>query len=629
MSEARAQSESNANDSLSGFREGCLFWIGFTVVALVIRGVRWDENYEFAQAMTGLVPYDDAHPLRQYTRAAYNLQFYSSALILNVSENPLVLNGFRNLLFIASTVLPPFMLGAWLSRNAWVGHCAAVLILLGVHLEFDGVYPQFLWPGMFSNGHVGLAYALIFAGCLAAGHLRCAGLLLGLMPMIHLGQIPPALALAGLYAIYCVRKNNLQPLKNAVIFFSVGVVLCTVFYVIQQQFVLPPVTDGPYFSDADPRPIWQGRITSHDMHRQIPTGNIHVITVATLLIGWLGWFRLHREESRIVTVWFWIALYATSVIVITYAIMVIHLALGADIPYLLLGWLPYRLLNHLPPILVVMGLTVLTRIADDDSSKSFPALFVSGCVMFAALKPLLPYVVGSDLYSRYLFHNDLLLFALVGIASAFLSIQDRRATISLLIGWIVLAVLHRYGAAIVLVSGLITFGLLRNIVSFEFESSRWAMILVAAIGLITILWPQYQNREHLPVGIYEADVAEILDARGDGDALLLARPQQVLLQAQTGHPVFADMATEFHASYRPSLGPSIKAMYEEVYGIWFEDRGEAPPGWQTTWSAHTPEHWTDIRDRWNIEYVIVPNSVVIQLEPVLRGELDKLYALPE
>ena len=630
MSEASAESQAESNDRLPGFREGCLFWLGFTLIALVIRGVRWDENYEFAQAMTGLVPYDDAHPLRQYTLAAYNLQFYSSALILLISENPIWLNGFRNMLFIACTVLPPFMLGTWLSRNAWIGHATAVFVLLGVHLEFDGAYPQFIWPGMFSNGHVGVGYMLIFAGCLAAGHVRCAGLLLGLAPAIHLGQIPPALALAGLYAIRCVYMKDYAPLKNAVVYFGVGILCCIVFYAIQQRFALPPVTDGPYYSDADARAIWQGRIVSHDMHRQIPYGNVHIVTVATLLIGWVGGFRLRSDKSALMSCWLWLTVYATCVIATTYAIMAAHYLLGPDVPYLLLGWLPYRLLNHLPPILIVMALTTLAGIKKpDDSFNVISVFFVGACLVFAVCKPILPHLLGDDLYSRYFFHNDLLLFALIGATAGVLSVREKRAVALFLIAWAWLAFVHRYGAAITLASALLAVALIRNGSSSLFSFSRMATVPIVIVVLTAILWPESRNRTHLPVGEFEASTATLLHDRGDGDALIVAHPQQVLLQAQTGHPVFADMATEFHASYRPSLGPSVQAMYDDVYGIWFEERLFPPPGWQAAWTARTPEQWAGIRDRWNIEYLIAPSTVEIQLEPLLTGDLDTLYALPE
>ena len=44
---------------------GCALWVAFSVVAMLLRGVRWDENFEFAQAMTGQVPYPDGHPMVQ------------------------------------------------------------------------------------------------------------------------------------------------------------------------------------------------------------------------------------------------------------------------------------------------------------------------------------------------------------------------------------------------------------------------------------------------------------------------------------------------------------------------------------------------------------------------------------
>lgn len=631
---APESSHTNAETShapISGLWLGTLFWLLYTCVAIALRGVQWDENYEFAQAMLGQVVYDDAHPIRQYTLSAYNLQFYSSALILYLNEDPLWICGFRNFLFIASSVLPTFLLGTWLSGRSFVGHAATILFLIGIHLEFDGVYPQFIWPGMFSNGHIGIAYVLIFVGLLARGSLRWAGLMLGLMPAIHLGQMPPALLLAGLYAIHCGRTHNWCPLKHAIAWFSVGIVCCVFFYMIQSAFTLPPVTSGPYFSDDPARVIWEGRIATRDMHRAIPTGNIHIVTAAFLGIAIGGWLYLRTIKSPLAACWGWLSVYGFGVIVIVYSISAVHLLMGTNIPFLMLGWLPYRLLNHLAPLLLIMQLSLL---ATATKKETVFALFLPLAFLFELLKPIYPKLLGESLTSRYLTQNDSLFFILLALSVFFLLIHSRNRSrhfqiISFAIITGLIATRHQFGATVFLLVSVFAFAQLR--VNLEGLHKR-ALPIAYALGALVLagtLYQGFQLRTHLPIGTFERDLTALLEAKGHPDALIAAAPDQVLLQAQTGHPIFTDMATEFHASYRPSLGPSVQQMYEDVYGIWFEQRDTLALNWHTLWNERSPEEWRALKERYNIEYLVAPIGVHPQLDIVLESDYAILYQMPE
>lgn len=625
----------------SQFILGCALWCTFCLLAVFIRGVRWDEDYEFAQAMTGLVPYDDGHPLRQYTLAAYNLQFYASALLLKFTDSPLLFNGLRNLLFNLATVLPAFMLGTWLSRRAWIGHVAVVFILMGIHLQFDGVYPQFIWPGMFSNGHIGTGYALLFAGCLAARHHRIAGLLLGLMPMIHLGQFPPAGLLALLYTLHCYRNADRIPIKNAVIGFITGIVCCAIFYLIQQQSALPLVTDGPYFAQGDISAIWQGRMASgRDMHRSLPTGNIHLIAFATVLIALLGWFRLRNHDARIASPWSWLSVYALSIIGLVYSIALIHFLLqraDADIPYLLLGWLPYRLLNNLAPILLVMCLTLIANATAQSPKRPNRLVYlIPALLVFQLAKPLYPFITGEALYFRYLWHNDSLCFILVGAASgalAYHSENDRPisvpSAVAIFVATGLLALTHQFGAACFLLGGLLTLVLQTRNADWSSMKKAIPVYTLSALVLLALMVDECRNREHLPIGDFEQQLTRILNDEGKPNALIAARPDQVLLQAQTGHPIFTDMATEFHASYRPALGPSIQQMYSDVYGITFMPTSRPAQSWQSIWTTRFTSEWTALRDKYGIEFLVTPNDVRPQLPLVFEGDLDSLYRIPE
>jgi len=131
-------------------RWGVLFWLLFCVVAVLIRGVRWDETFEHAQVITGQAPYPEGHPLRVYVRGAFSLQTYASAAALALGAGPALVCGARNVLFLLGTVLPVFLLHRLGVRELIVTNAAGGirrsfrpgdLGLLRDHLNLMGVHP--------------------------------------------------------------------------------------------------------------------------------------------------------------------------------------------------------------------------------------------------------------------------------------------------------------------------------------------------------------------------------------------------------------------------------------------------------------------------------------------------------
>ena len=49
-------------------------------------------------------------------------------------------------------------------------------------------------------------------------------------------------------------------------------------------------------------------------------------------------------------IWRRLAMYTATVVGVVWAAMGIHAALGPDTPFLVIGWMPYRLLNMLLPV---------------------------------------------------------------------------------------------------------------------------------------------------------------------------------------------------------------------------------------------------------------------------------------
>lgn len=637
---------SEAFKTLGDVRYGVLFWIAFGAVAIALRGVRWDEDYEWAQILTGAVQYPEGHPLLRWIGGHASIQLYSTALLMHFVPNPAVVNAVRNLLFIWATVVPVFLLGAAIGRRAIVGHLAAVFILIGVHLEFDGAYPQFLWPGMFSNGHVGTGYALLWLSACAFGRVRLAALMLGLMPAIHMGHVPPCLLFAGIWTAWNLRLRT-GLVRRAAPLFLLGAALSATFFAVQRGFAAPIPTEGVYASPVDPRTVWEGSITHHDMHRSLPHGNGHIVIAAFVLFSWLLWRirELGRHEPqyalRVPIV------FGLGVVAIVYGIMAAQLVLGDWIPYVFLGWLPYRLANLVPPLLVAL---LVAKLTEREHGARFVWFAAAMLAVFVA-RPLAPALVGDAIAARYLSTTDWVAFALFGAAWMRLSLRtlretsDRTPLIAGAAALAVLAVFHQFGAACTAagaVVGWVLCGVRRPketpaLLSFVRTAPSgptrtiWSSTVAAVLCTIVVLgtlYTEHVNREHLPAGDLEQSLSNYFAREGIDQTFLVVPPYQVLMQAQMNQPVMADLAMTYFIGYMPSLGPAVQKMYTDIYGIDFTQPLAAPESdahWTRVWEARSKEEWRALADAYGFEFIVAPSEVSLSLQPILAGERDTAY----
>ena len=633
----------NTSTSISeGLLQGVTWWVVFSVAAVILRGVRWDENFEFAQAMIGAVPYPPEHPFMQYTHAAFNGQIMASAALLEIFPHPAVLNGLRNILFVMAATVPGYMLGHVMGRRPLAGHVTALMLLIGVHLDFDATYPQFIWPGMFSNGHIGTGYVLAWVALTSAGYFRMAALMLGLLPAVHLGQMPPTLIFAGGLTGYALLLNRdlWGRMKPGIPWFLGGLAVCVLLYGIHHTFALPPVTEGPYFSNADPQPIWQGRVRYWDMHRQIALGGMGMILVFSASLGVVLRNRKNMTGSVNGLSPFLPLLYGLGCVApLVLTLMILHGAAGLEVPYLLIGWLPYRLLNHLPPILTAACVAVLMGRGTNESDTKWSGNWIPGLLLLGyLLRPVAGWVLGDGLYYRYIHQPIAFLFILAG--AAFVLAANRFIQEGSKDSWIVptltgvvavtyTAMHHQFGAACLLLGAGLVVILNRapNVRAWNKTVAPMTSVLII-LTLGTILLQEWQHRENLPIGAFEQDVTAYLESQGKPDAMLVGQPEQVLLQAQTGHPILADMATAFFASYMPSLGPSVQKLYGEVYGMQFDKNPADQKPWGTMWEERSKEVWISLSQEYGFDYVVAPSHLQLQLDSVIEGELDRLYKIP-
>ena len=212
--------EKRGNDiTASAYVSGALFWLLFSVVAVVVRGPHWEESFQFAQVLLGQIAYPQGHPMVQHANNLFCIQTYLSAALMWLDPNPVLTCGYRNVLHIFAKLLPFFLFGTLLSRRIIGGHMAALLAFLAGQ-GFWNAYPSYVWPESATNGVIGLGFAMLTLFFFAADRPRIAFALVGAMPAVHIGQFPPVLAVGGGGGGGGVLVFRLFPVESKAVFRS-------------------------------------------------------------------------------------------------------------------------------------------------------------------------------------------------------------------------------------------------------------------------------------------------------------------------------------------------------------------------------------------------------------------------
>lgn len=618
-----------------------LFWSGvatcvlFAIVAVVARGVRWDETWEHAQIIAGQVTYPPGHPLAVYVHNAFSFQTYLSAALVKLGLGPGLVCGFRNILFLLASMLPVYALTTLLTRSVLAGMLATLLLLQGVMLEFDGSYPTMVWPEIYSNGHIGGGIVLLALVTLIAGAQRSAWFLLGIIPCIHLGQWPPLAGTMALYAVYQLYRKTRRrhgeppaatPWTTCTAMTLLGLGCTVLFYLIQREFMVAPPAEGAFAISGDVAAIWQGYTALHDPHRQFPPGNGHVILAGTWLLTVFSAF--HGRTPALRSACAWLAVYCGVVASLVWGTMAIHAIYGPKIPFLLIAWMPYRLINHMPPLaLALMAALIVLR---------WPLRgwwILGGAALAGVLLPTTHALVGTELAQRYLADGSWIAFGLYGAALLSIAPNRRRArnlvTTSTLLALGLLAAYHHFGAACIVTGIIATYFVTRRATREPVFVHPILVLplLLLMTGSAALLRHQYENRDPLAVTPFEHRVAHSLPNK-DG-VLLLAPPDNIRLQATTGCAVLAEAATPSLISYVPEIGPSIDQLYRDLYGYSFvATEGDTPSiPWDHLWQERSTAQWQALADAYGFTHVVAPAAWSLNLSPVLAEEDYALYAV--
>ncbi len=482
---------------------------------------------------------------------------------------------------------------------------------------------------------MGLAYMLLALWALAAGRYRLCGLLAGFAPAVHLGQFPPLLGVLLLFGFLQLRKGSEQPLRQLLCWMLPGLLISVGLWFFVQHIAVGPPIEGPYASAIDPQAVWTGYMKHHASHRRVPFATGHIALAAMVLFGF-GLIRSARSAANQPSVnahaWTWSATYGFITATTVWAIMAIHLSFAEDIPFVLIAWMPYRLMNHATLLLI----PILVSILATSRSPIVPTAFYILAVVCVCTRPLLGSVLHSALFERYLASGAWFYFLLMGAAASALWAQLRANEKSggawlsaVLIALIALAPQHQFGAFCG-ASGFLLERLLSK-APRRFKPRPAAASALCVLAVAVMLLQQGINREHLPISEFEREVRQYLHERDQDDAMILVRHHQEGLQARLHHPVMTDMASMNLIPYNVALGPSSYKVYRDFYGINFAPAPGEPAierPWHEVWPAMQREDWVRLGAEYDLCYVLAPAFMELELPRVIEGQTEHLYQIP-
>lgn len=619
---------------------GALFWIAFSLLAVLVRGVRWDENYAMAQVLLGQVPYPEGHPLNQFVHGHFSLQPYLLAGLMYVLPGPLPANLVCNWLFLAAATVPVFLLGTLFARRQLAGHVAAIFVLLEIHVAFYGPYPIEVWPGTFSSGPAGIGYMLFGLWALLDRRFRLAGFLLGLAPAVYPGQFLPLLATGVLYGLHLAISRQYRHALNLVAYAVPGLLVCVAFAMFLYEISAPPPTSGPYFTPVAPEVLWETYMERFMARGGLPYMPGHLVLAASVLVGLallvyrrrgiLGPGADDPPPPVLDAPRTWGVLYCGAVCVLVWGSMLVQYAAGPAAAHGVAGWFPYRLMSHVSPLLIPL-LVAIGYDRDNRIPGYLPLLLLA-----PLLAPLLHLVASYEFNRRYVAPNAYVYYLLFGAAAGtaiLLAYRRGRRPGNVAAGaaGLVLAALawfYPFGAACVALG--VSLPLLPAVSRIPMRAVQASSAVLACLLLVAMLGRVVERREQLPRSPFHAAVSDYLADQGDPDAMILVPYNQLGEQVKYGHPVMADTATLTHVIQRPEIAPAANAIFEDFYGISLDPEAagaEPPRAWHEVWPAKTLGEWRALARKYGVDYVVAPDFMALPLEEVLRGHGRVLYRI--
>lgn len=613
---------------------GAGWWLAFCVLAVCVRGVRWEETFERAQILLGRIPYPEGHPLFRYAHNAFTVQYYLSAALLWASRSPAFVCGFRDVLTLSATVIPVYVLTAVLSRRAVFGHVASTFALCGVLVAFGAYYPMFVWPDRFTSGHIGMGVMVLAVALLAGGCGRSACFLSGLAICIHVGQSPIVLALAAAYVFGRWRTGRNDEARACLVWGCAGLGISAAVWALIRLNAVPVPAGGAFFSAEDAATLWRQYVFGEDIHRSFarfaPVSHSVIVLAGMILTGACVWWSKRRREGEAGQGIAWPTVYAILVAAACVVVAVVDACLGDRTPFSLVVWMPYRLPNHVAVLLLSVALSVVAGYARDERGTAAFRWLLAAVLLALLARPFLMGLCREGWFSRYLSAPEGVLFLLVGAAWGSLVLESvgRRAGVLIMMvpAWLLLAAYHQFGAACLLGGAAVTCALLWSLKG----GNAWKCLVPGDRGLVALcvlvlavaLWDQWLQREHLDVTPFQREAASRLRAEGRETAMVVTPHWWIGFQETTGHPVLYTYETPQLMTYMPDLAPGIIKIRRDIYDIRLGEPWDYELG---AWLTRSRATWQSLAREYGFGYVVSPARVPLDLPLVFEMDGMALY----
>ncbi len=646
----------------------CFF---YSAVQLLINGPVYDEAVVPAQILAGAVRYPAGHPHDIFYRQAFSLPQFIHGWLWGLCGDPLIHSAERNLWFLFLSLFAPYAMTVALTRRPMWGYLAAAVTATETMLQFKGTYPQWVFPGFYSNGHVGLQLAVIVPALLLARCWRLAGFLAGLLPAIHAAMAIVVWPWAALYALLAAGRPLRRERVRLFAFAAAGMAMTAGFagYVFFTAREVPMA--APYIMDADAYSIHRVFTQWTDTHRRLfPLMTLGYLgTPAALgVFGALAWWlsvravnapiRLMKRESL-----FWALFFGAMTMGMVW-LCGVYQWMFDGLPWYVERAMPNRFSNIVALLLLPVTAAVLATIYDgiEAHRRSRLLLLLAGVLLFAAGLRVLEGRGIPFLYSGRVENNLIYIFwgaALGAVVFLCDAAGGKR--------W----VLYAPGAALVAVLALLygeTRGVLYLVAGFAGavgflrltelrETSRTVtgergqvLLAVACLLLAAAVLPGKQldpwDRSKFRWDVlspYDVSLREWLSRHAQPEEMILpALFPRTEIQPKTGNPVLMELETLYIMTYMPRLSGVIGTMAKELYGLDYTDpdyvrraaekgrgRVRPEPAWQEPWARRTRAEWQALARKYNFRYVLSYYETPLDLPVVFPGAQWNLYMVPQ
>ncbi len=627
---------------------GALVWLAYAALWLALDGPVLDESGVAAPIIAGDVVYPPGHPNAVVYRRAPILLYQLAALEWRVVPDAWVVSTPRNLLFLFLSTFVPFAVTlACTRRPAW-GHVAAALATSETACSLVGVYLMWIFPGVYSTGHIGIHVTVLAIVLLAARVERLGAFLAGLLPVVHAPMVVVAWpTLAGLLAWRRPRRPRAVALAGAAGLAIVGLVALAI-----ARRAAADVPVAPYVPSSDGDVVLRTYVATTDPHRQPFPVRSPIGLVAPAALAGLAAIVLARggpsarggpparggpRGGRRVAVA--VVALAGVAFAAVYGTRAVQAVTGA-LPPSVLALMPGRYANVAVLVLLPLAVTSLATAAPGGTATMLATalLVLQSVLAFLArqtafahlLYGILGAAIGSALGSRA--HRTVGLVAGVVLVAAIGAVGGPDAGARL--AWLGLPLALAAVAARAL--GAAPPGRVA-------QSALAAACVVAALA--SLRGPHIPNEWEAGSERMSADergLATWLAANAaPGDMLVAPLFPPSWLQPKTGHPVLEDTMTLANMAYFPETASASARIVRDLFGIDYADpasiralRGPdgmlrpTSPAWVAAWQARDCAGWRTLGERYGFHWVWADRAHPVRLPVAWTGARWALHRVP-